>query len=137
MSGMSASANWSMKSASAAAATTWTPSAAPPGRGLARPAAGVRGRAADDEEPGPARALRIRQARHRHVERVGVGEKNALRGAHRALRGRRGRMVLEDLGDDLTTLGEVVEREPEDLVIRPAQHAAVAVGLRGLAPLGF
>src|SRR2546428_41271 len=39
MSGMSASANWSMKSASAPGATTCTPSAALPGRGLARPAA--------------------------------------------------------------------------------------------------
>src|SRR5206468_3916264 len=46
-------------------------------------------------------------------------------------------MVLEDLCDDLTTLAEVVQREPEDLVIRAAQHAAVAVGLGGLAPLGF
>src|SRR3989454_9408611 len=46
-------------------------------------------------------------------------------------------MILEDLCEDLTTLGEVVEREPEDLVVRAAQDAAVAVGLRGLAPLGF
>src|SRR5256885_7470409 len=38
MSGMSARANWSMKSASAPGATTYTPSAAAPGRGFARPA---------------------------------------------------------------------------------------------------
>src|SRR5947199_10037254 len=50
---------------------------------------------------------------------------------------RRGRMVLEDLCDDLTTLGEVVQREPEDLVIGAPQHAAVAVGLRSLTSLGF
>src|SRR2546426_980163 len=89
------------------------------------------------EGAGLARALRVRQARHRHVERVGVGEKNPLRGAHRALGGRRGRVVLEDLGDDLTTLGEAVQREPEDLVIRTTQHATVTVGLGRLAPLGF
>src|SRR2546427_5763134 len=41
MSGMSASANWSMKSASAPGATTYTPSAAAPGRGFARPAASL------------------------------------------------------------------------------------------------
>src|SRR5256886_2819394 len=46
-------------------------------------------------------------------------------------------MVLEDLRDDLTTLDEVVQGEPEDLVIRTAQHAAIAVGLGRLAPLGF
>src|SRR5207302_5630161 len=41
MSGMSARANWSMKSASAPGATTYTPSAAAPGRGFARPAASL------------------------------------------------------------------------------------------------
>src|SRR5439155_8196107 len=51
--------------------------------------------------------------------------------------GRGGRMVLEDLCDDLTTLGEVVQREPEDLVIGAPQHAAVAVGFGGLTSLGF
>src|SRR2546428_12014214 len=51
--------------------------------------------------------------------------------------GGRGRVVLEDLCDDLTTLGEVVQREPEHLVIRAPEHAAVAVGLGGLASLGF
>ena len=44
-------------------------------------------------------------------------------------------MVLEDLCDDLTTLGEVVQREPEDLVIGAPQHAAVAVGFGGLTSL--
>src|SRR5258707_32581 len=50
---------------------------------------------------------------------------------------RRGRVVPEDLCEYLTTLGEVVQREPKGLVIRAAQDAAVAVGLGGLAPLGF
>jgi len=38
--------------------------------------AAVLGRAADDEEPSLARTLRIRQAGHRYVERVRVGEEN-------------------------------------------------------------
>ena len=42
--------------------------------------AALLGRAADDEEPGLARTLRIRQARHRHIERVGIGEENPADG---------------------------------------------------------
>ncbi len=35
---------------------------------------------ADQEEPGPASAVRINEARHRNIERVSIGEQDATRG---------------------------------------------------------
>src|SRR5260370_14184510 len=53
----------------------------------------------------------------------------------RELRGGGRRVVLEDLLQDVATLAQVVQRQPIDLVVRAGEHAAVAVRLRGFAPL--